>query len=281
MYGRIGAALDGEITKTGFVADPAHPAGERSMLSLFMEDMIGTTEGMLEDVFYFPSAPIRRTFGFISAHRILLVVLAFSVIFNLFLSGRSTVSYWNHRAADAFMQKAGVTPNRAMVRMVSLQDIDELVTRGLNGVNVTDEGVWYLAVTSLLISISYSKFTEIYSLNDLADSNYDTAREYMAPSARQKAAELRASRQHLNVMRHELLVSLHSVNSVEKELVEGEWMTWLGDELYRCDRAARILANTSNEELEKHIQDIAKFRDYCRDCNKVWGNVKQRFTALS
>jgi hypothetical protein len=82
-------------------------------------------------------------------------------------------------------------------------------------------------------------------------------------------------------MRHELLVSLRSVNTVEKDLVEGEWMTWLGEELYRCDRAAQQLARISAEELEGRIDDIAKLRDYCKDCNRVWGNIRERFTTLS
>ena len=103
----------------------------------------------------------------------------------------------------------------------------------------------------------------------------------MAPAARKKASELRSHRQQINVMRHELLVSLRSVNVVEKELVEGEWMIWLGEELYRCDRAAQLLTEVPKEELEKRIDDLAKFKDYCGDCNNVWGNVKERFTALS
>jgi hypothetical protein len=127
---------------------------------------------------------------------------------------------------------------------------------------------------------SYNKFAEFYSLSNLGDPNYDSAPEFLAPT-RKKAADLRSHRQHLNVRRHELLVSLRSVNTVEKGLVEGEWMTWLGDELYRCDRAAQLLAQTPDEGLETRKDDIAKLRDYCGDCNKVWGNVKEQFSALS
>jgi hypothetical protein len=128
---------------------------------------------------------------------------------------------------------------------------------------------------------SYNKFAEIYALSDLADPNYDNAPEFMTPAARKKASELRSRRQQINVVRHELLVSLRSVNIVEKELVEGEWMTWLWEELYRCHRAAQLLTEVPREDLEKRIDDLAKFKDYCRDCNTVWGNVKERFTALS
>ena len=58
-------------------------------------------------------------------------------------------------------------------------------------------------------------------------------------------------------------------------------MTWLNEELYRCDRAAQLLNEISTDELEKRIENLAKFKDYCGDCNKVWGDVKEQFTALS
>ena len=127
---------------------------------------------------------------------------------------------------------------------------------------------------------SYRKFTEYYGLNDLGDSNYDSAPEFLAPT-RKKASELRSRRQQLSILRHELLVSLRHVNTAEKGLVEGEWMTWLGDELYRCDRAAQLLAQTSDEGLETRKEDIAKLRNYCVDCERVSAHLKTQFTALS
>lgn len=150
MYGRIGAALESHKFKTGFVTDPSQPSTSRSMVSLFMEDMLGTTEGILEDVFMLPSQAIRRTFGFISAHRVLLVLLILNIFINLFLSGRSTVGYWHLRHAERVMLKAGVQANNAMVRMVSLKEIDELVTRGLIGANATDNGLWYDCVIAFI-----------------------------------------------------------------------------------------------------------------------------------
>lgn len=142
MYGRIGEVFDTQIIKTGFIGDPSHPNTKQSMISLFMEDMIGTIEGILEDVFMLPSSAIRRTIEFIDAHKLLLVILTLSIFTNLFLSGRSTVGYWHQRQAEKFMQKAGVRENNAIIRMVSLKEIDELVANGLIGANVTERGLW-------------------------------------------------------------------------------------------------------------------------------------------
>ena len=82
-------------------------------------------------------------------------------------------------------------------------------------------------------------------------------------------------------MRHELLISLRSVNAVEKELVDEEWMTWLSEELYRCNCAAQMLSYMPPEELEKKADEITKLRHYCGDCHETWENIGERFTALS
>ena len=125
------------------------------------------------------------------------------------------------------------------------------------------------------------KFAEIHALSDLTDSNYDTAPEFIVPVARQRAAQLRSTRQHLARMRHELLVSLRVINTVEKEVVDSEWMNWLGEEMYRCDRAVHILANTSDSDLKRRSEDIVKLREYCTDCSQIWGDVRTRFKELS
>jgi len=283
MYGRIGGICDAQLTKTGWVAEDGQSAYERSMVSLFMEDMVGSTERMVEDVLYLPPESIRRTAHFINLHKFMLFILLLSGIVNLFLSGRSTLGYWQQRQADKFMRRIGVTENKSIIRMVSLKDIDELVARGLSGVNATDPGLWFTTVIHkiALIYFSYKKFTELYALNDLADSNYDGSPEYSTPVNRRKASELRSRRQQLNVMRHDLLVSLRSVNAIERELVEGEWMTWLGEELFHCDQAAQLLTEIPKEELEARINDLAKLKEYCRDCNQVYAKVKERFRTLS
>ena len=142
MYGRIGGVLEAQRFKTGFVEDPKQRSSERSMFSLFLEDMLGTTEGMIEDVLHLPSAAIQRTFDFMSAHRILIGILLFSVLANVFLSGRSTVGYWHTRKAERIMLTAGVNPNNAMIRMIGLKEIDELVSKGLTGINGTEDSLW-------------------------------------------------------------------------------------------------------------------------------------------
>ena len=67
---------------------------------------------------------------------------------------------------------------------------------------------------------------------------------------------------------------------VEKDLVEGECMIWLDDELYKCDAATQYLATVSDKDLGKKMQNVTVLKSYCEDCSRVWGNVKERFTTL-
>jgi hypothetical protein len=143
MYGRIGGVFEPQLTKTGWTADDESTAHERSMVSLFMEDMVGTTERVVEDVLYLPSESIRRSIGFVTLYKFLVSILVLSVIINLFLAGRSTLGYWQQRQADKLMHRIGVTENKSITRMVSLKDIDELVTKGLTGINGSSAGLWF------------------------------------------------------------------------------------------------------------------------------------------
>jgi len=128
---------------------------------------------------------------------------------------------------------------------------------------------------------SYDKFAQLYALSDLADSNYDASPGYSIPLAREKASKLRSARQRLGVMRYQYLSSLRAVNLVEKDLVEAEWANWLSEEVYRCDRAAHMFSNSSDEVLSEKKESIAKIREYCANCNNVWDSVKERFLEMS
>jgi hypothetical protein len=140
MFGRTGTTKETQQVPTGYVDDGKTQTRKTSIISLFQEDMVGTAEGALEEIFFLPSTGLRRAFGFMSTHRILLVLLGFSIIFNLFLSGRSTMNYWHMREAENFLQRAGMEKQNSM-RMVSLKDIDNLVSNGTIGPNAS--GLWY------------------------------------------------------------------------------------------------------------------------------------------
>ncbi len=52
---------------------------------------------------------------------------------------------------------------------------------------------------------------------------------------------LRRSRRRLGSQRHDLLVALRVVNSIEREMVDAEWEGWLEDENTKCERMKMMM----------------------------------------
>lgn len=60
------------------------------------------------------------------------------------------------------------------------------------------------------------------------------------------ARQLRRTRQRLGSYRHDLLVAMRVVNSIEKEMIQSEWENWLADENLRCDQVKMMLSEKSS-----------------------------------
>lgn len=119
---------------------------------------------------------------------------------------------------------------------------------------------------SLMISQhSYSMFQAVTNTTDI-DTPYQEIGSYLSShSSRATARRLRRARQRLGSYRHDLLVSMRIVNSVERELIQSEWENWLVDENLRCEHAGSILRELNNDT--ESVEDVVKWqRTYCASC---------------
>lgn len=74
------------------------------------------------------------------------------------------------------------------------------------------------------------------------DSPFQTAGSSFSEAAtRSTARRLRRTRQHLGSYRHDLIVAMRVVNSVEREMLQAEWENWLLDETTRCKQVQMML----------------------------------------
>lgn len=64
---------------------------------------------------------------------------------------------------------------------------------------------------------------------------------FSEPTTRSTAMRLRRTRQHIGSYRHDLLVAMRMVNSIEREAIRAEWENWLLDENSRCRQAGLML----------------------------------------
>lgn len=90
------------------------------------------------------------------------------------------------------------------------------------------------------------------------DAPYENAGAMLsATSSRAAARRIRRTKQRLGSYRHDLLVAMRVVNSIEREMVQSEWENWLTDETMRCDQLKMVLdeEGSSTRTSGKDVDD--------------------------
>lgn len=82
--------------------------------------------------------------------------------------------------------------------------------------------------------------------NTSLDSPYEEVGATLSSStSKATARRVRRTRQRLGSYRHDLLVAMRVVNSIEKEMIQSEWENWLSDENLRCEQVKMMLSEKS------------------------------------
>ncbi|CCF56283.1 hypothetical protein KAFR_0A08490 [Kazachstania africana CBS 2517] len=156
-------------------------------------------------------------------NKTLLLGLILSIFYNIFVSARSGISYWSVRKADNFFKDIMSDKNSQKVeRALYIKDIDLL--------------------TDYLVSPDDDEVLKNFN-NDLT-SNENKYRE---------------SRRELALKRNDLLVELKILQNMEKELVQGDYKSFLIKETENCKKAQ--LHYEHIWEQDKQLQS------YCERCS--------------
>ena len=123
-------------------------------------------------------------------------------------------------------------------------------------------------------------FNDIMNLEDAALS-YQSRQPGRSQTT--AARQLQKSRQHLGLQRHDLLIAMRVVNSIEREMMQAQWENWLVEENAKCkhlggliqQNTTEFMAGKSGSEQKALGADPARLeeirgwhRDYCDSCNK-------------
>lgn len=123
-------------------------------------------------------------------------------------------------------------------------------------------------------------FQQIANLADMDAPYSSTDPVFSEPSTKATARRLRRTRQHLGSYRHDLLVAMRVVNSVEQEMMRAEWENWVLDETSRCSQVEMMMHdNTTSkasgkkqqvlEAKRKRFADVkTSYEEYCDSCRK-------------
>ena len=97
------------------------------------------------------------------------------------------------------------------------------------------------------------------------------------PSSTQRAAhQLAQAQDNIGTYRNGLLVALRIVDSVEREVVQAAWESWLLEETSQCDRVEVIIgqnatgtgtASSDDVAASRDVDDLRRWHnDYCGSC---------------
>ncbi|KAJ9154953.1 PH domain-containing protein [Pleurostoma richardsiae] len=232
VYGGIGQQTQVVIFTPG-EAEAAKKAQirPRTLTAMMFDTVRSFAESAATSLIMWAFAVVRKLFKVASAHRIILLLLGVSVLTNVIFTGRESLAWWTERRAAQFMDRIGVGPNIMMSKAIYLADLEE-AAEGSGGVMLAPQSG----------SECYNAFQQILNATDI-DSPYEDAGAVLSSAtSKATARRLRRTRQRLGSYRHDLLVAMRVVNSIEREMVQSEWENWLADENVRCEEVALMLA---------------------------------------
>jgi len=227
---------------------------------------------------------LAKNFG---AHGFLLTLLGISTIMHLLASTAFVQSWYSDRNAINYMSRLGVTPATTMAKAVYLHDITDMTQP--------------LSITSLQppngTNHCSDTFRQLLATAHLPGTIEHDHTSYSEPSTRSTAHRLRKTRQRMASYRHDLLVSLRLVNSIERETVRAEYENWVVEENVKCEQMRVMLqryaiagdkadgknrVGDGKSEVSTRKKRLEQLREvqagYCGDCRIEQDGLERRLT---
>lgn len=241
------------------------PRVQRTLSQMLYETFVSFLQSAISSIIIWVFALLRWTFKTANANKVILALLASSVLLNGYYSSRSTLDWWQERNVGEFMARIGIHPDRVMSKAIYMRDIDEEIansTVGQSSDNVSD---------------CFYTFQQQTIRDSAAPLSLGTSSRKEAV-ARGATRRIQQTRERLGVYRYDLLVALRVINSIEKEVLQSEWERWLQQEVRRCRQVEGLLVNdaddkTDTEEGQTVLAglngDVKQwYETYCSSCER-------------
>lgn len=234
----------------------------RTLTAMLFETVRSIGESAVSSLIMWAFAGLRSLFKAVTAQRVMLLLLAFSTLTNLLVTSAETSTWWRERRAARFMQNIGVGPNTVMSKAIYMSDLAE--ASGATGQDLSFPAN----------STCFATFKEVLNATDMDAPWEDAGSALSSPATRSAARRLRRTRQRLGSYRHDLLVAMRVVNSIEREMLQTEWENWLVNEKSLCDDLELVLQDNGEPE-QKVMKGISAGRkrvleewkaEYCGSC---------------
>ncbi|RSM10298.1 hypothetical protein CEP52_003631 [Fusarium oligoseptatum] len=284
VYGQIGQQTEVVVFRPG-ATDSAKKQviKPRTLTTMLFETVRSLGESAVSSVIMGAIAILRKAFNIVTAQWIILALLGFSTLTNVLLTSSEVTTWWGERRAAGFMQRIGIRPNLMMSKAIYIADLDEASGAGQT-------------LSFPENSTCFTTFKDLLDTTDMDTPWEDAGASLSTATSRATARRLRRTRQRLGSYRHDLLVAMRVVNSIEREMLQSEWENWLVDEKSLCDELDIMLhaqkrgsesgkdedsQKVMEQTTAKRRQALEQWRDsYCGSCRKDY-QVVMRERRLS
>ncbi|KAL4810730.1 hypothetical protein BDV18DRAFT_1222 [Aspergillus unguis] len=266
IFGHVGR----QAVTSQFNIDPdanlerRRPRTQRTLFQMLYETFVSFLQSAISSIIIWTFALIRWVFKTANANKIILALLASSVLLNGFYSSQATLDWWHERSVGAFMSRIGIHPDHVMSKAIYMRDIDEEIANST------------IAQGSDDVSDCFYTFQQ-QTIRDSAAALSPSTSSRGEVISRSMARRIQQTRERLAVYRYNLLVALRVVNSIEKEVLQSEWERWLQQEVRRCRQVEDLLATDLDNKSETDegqtvlgLSDDVKqwYETYCSSCQK-------------
>ncbi|PYI13929.1 hypothetical protein BO99DRAFT_407115 [Aspergillus violaceofuscus CBS 115571] len=263
IFGHVGRQnFASQFSPSGDLKLESHkPRVQKNMAHLLFETSLSFLESAVSSLLMWTGAFLRWVWKTTNANTMILSLLLASVLINGFYSSRAVHEWWDDRSVGNFMARIGVGPDNVMSKAIYMRDIDEAIaniTVGRGSGNVSD----------CFATFHQQTLREPGTALSLGSAGF---RDSMTKSA---ARRIQQTRERLATYRHNLLVALRVVNSIEREVIQNEWERWLRQELRRCRQVGILLGQNDDlddAELEGERTSSNAFANLSGDVKQWYG----------
>ena len=221
----------------------------RTTISLLLEAAVSLLQRIVTSLMAFNLAVLKWLWKTFDANSIILGILALSICTNLLFSSWNTSQWWRERNAGKYMARLGVGPDPIMSRALYIQDLDVAANHLEEPFDATGSGCRQTFQSLTALSSD--------SISSTKPKSSDT----------RTSRRLQRTRQTLGTYRHDLLVAMRVVNSIEREVVQAEYEDWLMGENRRCSQLQDAIAENRTEQFNDRLKDIKGWQgEYCDSC---------------
>jgi hypothetical protein len=238
----------------------------RTLTNLYTDEVLAQAFRLFTMLIDLLIAIAKSVAGVVTAHKILVLVLACSTAYNTWYGYRDGLAWYDERRAGKFMARLGVKPDPTVARAVYLSDIEELVAPTL--LNTIELNSTMSDESNQSWNSCQGTFRDM-----LASSEPEATTEVSKSSSRRSQQRLQRTRHSLAGYRHDLLVALRVINRVEEEVVHAEWQDWVFEEERKCIKVETMMRerNKGGKPTQSEAHDESDglgdgFAEYCRSC---------------